>query len=261
MTRRYVVLGSPVGHSRSPAIHTAAYEALDLDAEYERREVDEAGLADALDDIRSGALDGANVTMPHKRLAARLADRLDPVATRLGAVNTLVGAAGAVIGHATDGAGVLHAWRRGGLPTDTRILVLGAGGAARAAVDVLAARHAVAVSARRAEAAADLMDLGADGVVPWGTPVPGAVVVNATPIGMAGDDLPAGVVEAGAGLLEMVYAPERTPAVRRALGAGLAVGWGIDMLVGQAAASFALWFGTEPPLEAMTEAAKHSSTP
>lgn len=261
MTRRYVVLGSPVGHSRSPAIHTAAYEALDLDAEYGIRDVDEAGVAAALAEIRSGRLDGANVTMPHKGLAARLADDLDPVAARLGAVNTLVASGGAVVGHATDGAGVLHAWRRGGLPTDTRVLVLGAGGAARAAVDVLARRHAVVVSARRSDAAADLLDLGADGIVAWGSPVAGAVLVNATPVGMAGEDLPSGVVEASAGLLEMVYAPERTPAVERALVAGLPVGWGIDMLVGQAAASFALWFGTEPPIETMTLAAKHSSTP
>lgn len=258
MTRRFVVLGHPVAHSRSPAIHEAAYAELDLDAGYGRRDVDAQGLAAAIDDLRHGRLDGANVTMPHKATAVGLVDRLDPVAERLGALNTLDVDRGQVVGHATDGAGVLHAWSRGGLPTDAPVLVLGSGGAARAAVDVLAGRHEVWVAARRPDTARALESLGATGVRAWGAPLTGAVVVNATPIGMAGDDLPAGVVEAASGLLEMVYAPEVTPAVARARARGLPIGWGLDMLVGQAAASFALWFGTEPPVEAMTHAAKHS---
>ncbi len=258
MTRRFVVLGHPVAHSLSPAIHEAAYAELDLDATYGRRDVDPAGLAAAIEDLRRGRLDGANVTMPHKSAAVGLVDRLDPVAARLGALNTLDVDGGRVVGHATDGAGVLHAWARGGLPIDAPVLVLGAGGAARAAVDVLAGRHEVWVAARRPEAAAALDSLGAAGALAWGEPLTGAVVVNATPIGMAGDDLPDGVVEEAAGLFEMVYAPEVTPAVSRARANGLPIGWGLDMLVGQAAAAFALWFAAEPPVEAMAAAAKHS---
>lgn len=261
MTRRFVVLGDPVEHSLSPLIHTAAYEALDLDATYGRRTVDRAGLEAAVAEIRSGALAGANVTMPHKRLAAVLADRLDPVAQRLGVVNTLAHDRGAVVGHATDGAGILHAWTVGGLPTDGAVLVLGAGGAARAAIDVLSGRHEVWVSARRQDAAELAVEVGAVGTIEWGVPLPGAVVVNATPIGMAGDRLPDHVVESAGGLLEMVYAPMRTASVASAEQEGLPIGRGIDMLVGQAAASFAIWFGAEPPVLEMTEAAKRSSTP
>lgn len=260
MTRRFVVLGDPVAHSRSPSIHTAAYRALGLDAEYTARAVDEVGMAAAVGEIRDGHLAGANVTMPHKRLAATLADRLDPVAARLGVVNTLTHDAGSVVGHATDGAGILHAWTVGSLPAGGPVLVLGAGGAARAAIDVLSGRHEVWVSARRPGAAEEAAGAGAVGTVVWGKPLEGAVVVNATPIGMAGDRLPAGLVEDATAYFEMVYAPERTPAVVVAEERGMPVARGIDMLIGQAAASFAIWFGTEPPLPEMLAGAKRSST-
>src|SRR5690606_15875137 len=102
-----------------------------------------------------------------------------------------------------DGAGVLHAWRVGRLPTGTPVLVLGSGGAARAAVACLVDRASVLVSGRRPEAAEALTGLGA-GTHPWGEPLPGAVVVNATPLGMGGESLPDGVVAASSGLLEMV---------------------------------------------------------
>lgn len=258
MTRRYAVLGHPVAHSRSPAIHTAAYRMLGLDAVYEARDVDGDGLVEAFDDLRSGELSGANVTMPHKGAATRLCDSLDPSAARSGSVNTLAASAGKVVGYSTDGAGVLHAWATGGLPTDASVLVLGTGGAARAAVRALAHRTDVAVAGRRLEAVDELSQLGST-PHPWGHPLPGAVVVNATPLGMGGERLPDGVIAAASGLLEMVYHPERTLAVLEAERLGIPVGRGLDMLVGQAAASFAIWFGLEPPIEEMRAAANPSS--
>lgn len=257
---RLVLLGDPVGHSLSPRIHTAALEAAGIDGSYEARKVDAAGLRIAVDEIRYGALDGANVTMPHKQLAFTLCDAIAESALWTGSVNTLTRGAGNVTGHNTDVAGVRYGFEAGGLPGDTPVLVLGAGGAA-AAVLVACADRPVSISARRAEAAAELTAVTrvAAAVVPWGEPVEGAVVVNATPLGMHGEALPDGVVEAAAGLLEMPYASGTTLAEAAARSLGIPVASGLDMLLGQAFASFELWTGLPAPREAMIEAAQGAS--
>ena len=103
---RLVLLGDPVGHSRSPAIHRAALAAAGIEGRYEARRVDAAGVYRACAEIRAGDLAGANVTMPHKRTAAAAADRLAPEAARCGAVNTLVAEDGEVVGHNTDVGGL-----------------------------------------------------------------------------------------------------------------------------------------------------------
>ena len=103
---RLVVLGDPVDHSRSPAIHNAALEACGIEGTYTARQVDEAGMVSAVDEVRYGRLSGANVTMPHKQLAFELADRVTDVALRSGAVNTLVRRDGEVWGYNTDVEGI-----------------------------------------------------------------------------------------------------------------------------------------------------------
>ena len=252
---RLAVLGDPVAHSRSPAIHTAALEALGIPGSYVARRVDADGMAAAVAEIRSGDLDGANVTMPHKQRAARLSDRLDPVAARAGAVNTLVRAADGVAGHLTDVAGIEAAWAEAGLPSEGPVLVLGAGGAAAAALLALEGRP-LRVAARTSSRASEMLaavDVVAE-VVPWETAVPGAVVVNATPLGMAGEPLPAGLLDGAAGLFDMAYGGGETPAAARCRAAGLPVADGLDMLLGQAMASFTLWTGVLAPAAAMRTA-------
>lgn len=253
---RLVLLGDPVAHSRSPAIHGAALAAVGIEGRYEARRVDEAGVYRACAEIRSGALCGANVTMPHKRVAAAAADRLTVEAARCGAVNTLVAEEGEVVGANTDVSGLLLAWDWARLPREATVLLLGGGGAAAAALVALDGAE-ILVSTRRLEAGAALA--GALGVaavaVPWGRVVPGAVVVNATPVGMAGESLPAGVVEQAAGLFDMPYGRETTPAVAAARRLGLPAAEGIDHLVAQAALSFRLWTGVEAPLAIMRRAA------
>ncbi|MGH8875321.1 MAG: shikimate dehydrogenase, partial [Acidimicrobiia bacterium] len=108
-TLRLVLLGDPVAHSRSPAIHRAALDALGIAGTYEARQVDAAEMSEAVDEIRRVDLDGANVTLPHKSMAARLADRLAPSALRAGSVNTLVREAEAVVGYSTDVDGLRRA--------------------------------------------------------------------------------------------------------------------------------------------------------
>lgn len=259
---RLAVLGDPVGHSISPRLHTAALSAMGVPGTYEARRVDVAGMHRMADEMRNGRLDGANITMPHKRLAARLADDLDPVSSRTGSVNTWVRRDGRLLGYSTDGHGVRFAIHHSGLPETGEALILGAGGAAAAALDALGSRR-LFVSARRPDAAAALIELvGVTAeVVPWGTPIDGALVVNATPLGMRGETLPPGIVESARGLLDMVYGSTMTPAVAGAVRRGIPATDGVRMLVGQALESFRLWTGRSVPPDVMFDAANTSSTP
>lgn len=261
-TKLVAVIGSPVRHSRSPMIHNAAFAATGLDWVYVALEVAPGRGFDAVRALPDLGLAGINVTMPHKADAARACDELTPVAATLGSVNTVVVRPdGSRFGASTDGAGFLASLNAEGLdPSSRSVLVLGAGGAARAVVAALQGSGAqVAVAARRAEAAASLAS-AIPGVraVDW----PGAdavaadVVVNATPIGM-GDDprLPVEPVP-DQWIVDLVYHPLRTPLLARAETVGAHPIGGLGMLVHQAALAFELWTGIAAPLEAMRAAAR-----
>ena len=252
---KFVVLGDPVAHSRSPAIHTAALEALGIDGTYSARRVDDRGMVAAVDEVRYGRLTGANVTMPHKQIAFELADRVSESALRSGAVNTLVRRDGEVWGFNTDVDGILVVWADRGLPTIGPVLILGAGGAAGGALTALADRTVV-VSARRDDAARDLLErTRVEGTVtPWGIPVDGAVVVNATPIGMGEEALPGAVLTHASGLFDLTYGPIESPAVGFVRDLGLPVATGKDLLIAQAAASVEIWTGVPAPVDVMRDA-------
>ncbi|MDJ0961490.1 MAG: shikimate dehydrogenase [Acidimicrobiia bacterium] len=257
---KLVVLGDPVAHSLSPALHRAALASVGLRGSYEARRVDTSGMQHAVGELREGTLDGANVTMPHKQLAATLADRCADVAARAGAVNTLVRVGREVVGHNTDVAGILHAVDARRLP-DGPVLVLGAGGAAAAALLAFEGRPIV-VSARRTDRAAELVastGVAAD-VVPWGTSVPEALLVNATAAGMDGESLPIEDLEVHSGLLDMPYASGATPTATAMRAAGLPVADGPDMLLGQAVAAFRLWTGMQPDEVEMRRAMESAAT-
>ena len=241
---RLALFGDPVAHSRSPAIHTAALAEAGIEGTYLAHRVDEAGLVEAVAVMRSGDLDGANVTMPHKEAAARLADAADELVALTGAANTLRWKNGRIEATNTDVGGVIDAAERAGIP-EAPVLILGGGGAAAAARLAFRDRE-VAVSGRSAPGH------------PWGEPLPGAVVVNATPLGMRGEPLPEGVLEAASGLIDMPYGEAQTPAVSLASSLGIPVVDGLDLLVAQAARSFTWWTGFEAPIQAMREAARQS---
>jgi shikimate dehydrogenase len=247
--------GDPVSHSLSPVLHTAALKAVGLVGSYRAVRVDRRGLKERFDELRRGRIDGANVTMPHKRDAAEFVDDLSPGAARAQSVNTVVAAGSELVGHSTDIDGVLAVWDEAHLPGEAPVLILGAGGAAAAAVIALEDRR-VYLAARqvdRAEGLLDRLDVMGD-AVPWGRPIPGAVVVNATPLGMAGETLPAGIVEESSGLLDMPYRHGSTAAVRRARRNGVPHATGTDLLIAQAAVSFTLWTGRPAPLAQMRAA-------
>ena len=197
--------------------------------------------------------------MPLKSAALLAADDASAPARRAGAVNTLCLRSGAVFGENTDIGGISDAWERRRLPDDVPVLVLGAGGAAAAAMLAREGSEIMA-SSRRPGAVVELASkIGVNvSEVPWGVAVVGAVVVNATPVGMAGEALPDGVVDAAVGLFDMAYGVDPTPAVFEADERPVADG--IDMLVAQAARSFEIWTGRAAPLEVMEAAARDQST-
>jgi len=255
---RFGVVGDPVLHSRSPAIHNAAFEALGLSASFELLPTAQENFDVVARALRSGELSGVSVTMPHKDNAFSAVDDMAGTAVRSRSVNTIVSDRGHLHGYNTDIEGVRYAFGRLNISMASPVLVLGYGGAARAALIGLEGSHAISLTGRdlsRAYQCVSAVDVDAN-VVAWGTAIPGAVVVNATPLGMDGEDLPEGLVDMAAGLLDMAYGHGSTPATRAAARRGIPNADGLDMLVGQAVAAFELFTGVLPDREIMERAAR-----
>jgi shikimate dehydrogenase len=261
------VIGHPIAHSRSPAIHNAALAALGLADEwaYEALDVESGEFADRVRALPSERFVGANVTVPHKRAALELADTASDSAGEIGAANTLSFEAGAIGADNTDAPGFLAA-----LPEPAagrRALVLGAGGSARAVVWALVRERAdVAVWNRTAERAERLAEeLGAAALDAAGE-LPARefeLVVNCTSVGLepSGSDLerlrldPEGFGP-GQVVVDLPYGSAETELARAARERGASVVDGLEVLVRQGAASFRIWTGVEPPLGVMREAAR-----
>ena len=254
------VIGHPVEHSRSPAMHNAAFTALGLDWVYVAfPTVAGRGEAAVWAALELG-LAGLNVTMPHKAAAALACDELTPEASALGAVNTVVVDGDRLVGHNTDGGGFLRAIADEGVAVAGKhCLVLGAGGAARAIVLALGTAGAtVTVAARREDAARAAARLARGTAVGLAdAPVEACdVLVNATPLGMRGEAPPfdAGRLRAGQFVYDTVY-PGETPLLAAAAAVDAAAAGGLGMLVHQGALAFRLWTGREPPVDVMRTAA------
>ena len=264
-TRVVGVIGDPVTHSRSPAIHNAAFVALGLDWVYVAFPVAAGRGRDAVAAVRTLGIAGLSVTMPHKSDVAETCDELTPSAAALGSVNTVVNRDGHVVGDSTDGPGLIAALRGHGVdPAGRRVLVLGAGGAARAIVDALGRADAtVTVAARRADAGARAAALAPGAAAIDFTELDIAVdaadvVVNATPIGMAGEPPPFDPTRLAPHqfVYDTVYHPSPTPLLAAALQRGIPAADGLSMLVHQAALAFTLWTGEPAPLDVMADAAR-----
>ena len=262
-TRVAAVIGDPIHHSRSPAIHNAAFAAARLDWVFVAFPVPLGEGRAAVKSVKSLGLGGMSVTMPHKQDAAWACDELTPDATVLGVVNTVVPTDhGRLHGESTDGEGFLRAVRDHGVePATGSALVLGAGGAARAITLALGNAGArVTVAARRTSAAESAAGLvrGAE-VAGLADVDPGAfdMVVNATPLGMQGEPPPidANRLNPGQFVVDTVYHPMETPLLATARARGVACVNGLGMLVHQAALAFELWTGVDAPLDAMRAAA------
>jgi shikimate dehydrogenase len=260
---RLAVLGYPIGHSRSPAIHNAAFAELGMDGEwsYEAIEVAPDQLEARVRKMQDEDFAGANVTVPHKGAALALSDRRSEVAREIGAANTLSFADGQIRADNTDGEGLMQALP--GSPAGRKALVLGAGGAARAVVWALIREGArVSVWNRTPERAAQLCaELG--GTVE-SKPAAGTydVIVNSTSVGLRGEDpfdlLPLSQDWFGFSqtVVDLVYGHGESRLLKVAGDAGADVVDGLEVLVRQGAASFRIWTGVDPPLATMREAAQ-----
>jgi shikimate dehydrogenase len=254
---RLAVLGNPIAHSRSPRIHNAAMRHLGIDGSYEARRAGPVELGLAIAEIREGTLDGINITMPLKMAAWDGSDRLTEEARSSGSVNTLRARGGMVEGHSTDVLASRQALSDPRFDSSAPVLVLGAGGAAAAVLAGTVGRE-VYLAARnldRARARARLSPIPVS-VIPFGKAVAGALVVNATPLGMSGEILPVEITSVASGLVDLAYGDHQTPAVESAQRSGLPVMDGVEFLVLQAAHSFEWWTGREAPFEVMLDAAR-----
>jgi shikimate dehydrogenase len=266
------VIGDPVRHSLSPVLHNAAFSALDLDWVYVAFDVPSAGVPEAIAGMRALGIDGLSVTMPHKATVAALVDRLSPTAACLGVVNTVVRQGVELVGDSTDGDGFIASLRsdEGWDPDGRRCLLLGTGGAARSVALALgqAGAQEVMVVGRRLEMAQAVAALagpvGKVGTV--GDADRAELIINATPVGMAGvkslapgDELPFGLdgrtLGSGQLVVDLIYAPLVTPLLASAREVGAQAVNGLGMLIHQAGLQFRLWTGEDPPLEAMSVAA------
>lgn len=260
------LLGHPVAHSLSPAMHNAAFRSLGLPHRYETLDVTADALPAVVERIRSGEVLGANVTVPHKEAVLKLVDTWDGPTAEIGAVNTLSRTPDGkrVMGSNTDAVGFAYAIRD--LPLDgARVLILGAGGAARAVLAVLLERGAkVSITNRTAERARALARSLAHPVDREPTVVAWAgrndvaavdVVVNATSLGLHGEDpLTGAVLRPELVIVDLIPAAVATPLVRRARVAGATVIDGLPMLLQQAASSFRIWTGRDAPVDIMRAA-------
>lgn len=264
MTDRYAVFGNPIAHSKSPQIHAAFAASTDQDIAYEALLAPLGGFAEAVAAFVARGGRGANVTVPFKEEAFRLATRLSPRAARAGAVNTLVFSEAGILGDNTDGAGLVHDITRN-LTVDLsgkRILLLGAGGASRGVIQPLLATQPATlhIANRSAEKAIALARAFAD-LAPVGGSSFGDLaglqfdaVINATSASLAGEalPLPSGLFAPGALAYDMMYGKGETPFLAQARLAGAArCADGLGMLAEQAAEAFLVWRGVRPATAAV----------
>ena len=277
MTQLAGIFGFPLEHSISPAIHQAALDHHFLPARYELWPTPPERLRDGVEKLRGDSYLGANVTVPHKERVRAFLDDMDSWARTIGAVNTIVKEGGRLIGHNTDAYGFVRSLReRGGFdPEGKRVLMLGAGGAARAAAFGLAREGILSLTianrnSGRAVALAEelkshLSDVTTAPLDDDRLAEAGALadlIVNCTSLGMKHGEgegrtpLKAAAIPPDALVSDMVYNPPDTPLLREAAKAGARTLGGLPMLIYQGAAAFERWTSKEAPIDVMFRAAE-----
>lgn len=264
------VIGKPVGHSLSPAIHNAAFRTLGLNFVYLAWQVDAIG--DAIKGLRAlGNFRGASVTIPHKVAAMQFLDQVEPTAKRIGAINTIVAEKGELIGYNTDATGALRALRESGVDLKgRRIVVLGSGGAARAIAFALAAESGAGKltllgieDSERTMLAQDIRSAAAltveDACLDESTlsrVLPDSqVLIHCTPVGMSPKTeatcVPASLLHPGLAVMDIVYNPRETQLLKNAKRVGCKTIPGLDMFLNQAVTQFELWTSQPAPVAVM----------
>ncbi len=274
---RLGIFGWPVAHSKSPQMHEAAARALGIELRYERFGVAPADLQEAIRQQHEAAIDGYNLTVPHKESVMTLIDEVTPEAQAIGAVNTVVRTNERYVGHNTDAPGLVRSLEEAGIQlAEARVVVLGAGGAARAAVVGLSGAGAedVTVLSRRPEQSVALCDSLAKQIDCNLQAAPlsearacfasATLLVQATSATLESNagaadfaaSLPIDALPPDAAVIDLVYKPLKTSVLAVAEQRGLTVVDGLGMLLHQGAIAFEMWTGLEPPLDVMRSALK-----
>jgi shikimate dehydrogenase len=273
MMKVYAVLGDPISHSMSPAMHNAAFGALGMPCTYHAFRVRPSDLKDAIYGAKALGFGGLNLTIPLKEEALKYVEP-DPIAARIGAVNTIDLADG-ITGHNTDGIGAMRALEDAGVTVaDRNILIIGAGGAARAIAFQFGYSGGEIVIANRTGERADrlardvrsgLSELGKTpsiesiglGALPEKI-ADADILINATSVGMHPDvdatPVPSDLLRPGLAVFDIVYNPRRTRLLLEAEQKGATVIGGVWMLVHHGAEAFSIWTGRKPPVDAMVAA-------
>jgi shikimate dehydrogenase len=264
------LIGDPVEHSMSPAMHNAAFKKTGLDYIYLPFRVTPENLPGAISGLRSLNLRGMNVTIPHKVSVIPLLDELEPMAEKIGAINTIVNDNGYLKGYNTDAEGFLKSLSEKDIaPSGKKIVILGAGGVSRAISFTLAeqgAEIAILSRSRKIEwaeklainkskvLAMELNDTNLKSVLSHAD-----ILVNATSVGMSPDTdntlVPQELFRPGMLVFDVIYNPEKTRLLADAEKAGAVAVGGLDMLIWQGALSFELWTGIKAPADVMKKAA------
>lgn len=253
---RFALFGNPIAQSLSPAMHAAAYAAMGIAAGYRTFRVDDASEVIRL--IRDEGIAGASVTIPFKESVLPLLDEVDPAARAIGAINTIVSRSDRLVGYNTDAPGFIRDLGEWIAIPGRSFIVLGAGGAARAAVYGLREAGAIPICVNRTEARA--RELAESFGCRWEpcealAGLRADCLINTTPLGMVPETertpLQAELLARFPAVMDMVYNPPRTRLLREAAAAGCAVRSGIGMFVHQGAEQIRLWTGREPPVDQM----------
>ncbi|MCD6088544.1 shikimate dehydrogenase [Candidatus Bathyarchaeota archaeon] len=275
-TKVCAVIGDPVEHSLSPCFQNAAFQHLKLDFIYVAFTVKAESLGDAISGVRSLGIYGLNVTMPHKISVIKYLDELDERADRIKSVNTILNRNGKLIGYTTDGIGVLNALKYNGIdPKGKKVVILGAGGAARSASYALSeVAGELVILNRTIERARNLASkvrrlIGSHVNVKWDGLTEESlrreireadILINATPVGMSpyvnGTLVEKRLLHPDMVVFDMIYHPLKTRLLREAEEVGAKTINGLSMLIHQGAASFEIWTGMEAPIDIMMKAAE-----
>lgn len=261
-----LIVGDPVSHSLSPAMHNAAYAAARLPFVMAGAHVRAEGLPDAITGMRALGIRGLAVTMPHKVAIMELLDEVDPVAARIGAVNTVVNENGKLTGYNTDWLGILHPLEQRTSLEGKKVALLGAGGAAQAALYACSTKGAtVTIFNRSIDKAESIAERFGASVLPLEkTEELSAfdIIINTTSVGMAPDvdasPVPESALAKGQIVFETIYAPITTKLLRISERIGANTIPGLDMFLEQGVAQFHLHTGVKAPREEMEKILRNS---
>jgi len=268
MSKSFAVIGDPIDHSLSPNIHSAAFRELDLDSSYIAYRIPKGELEEGIEGLKKIKIDGFNITIPHKIEMMKHLDKIDESCSLIGAVNTVSNTDGVLKGYNTDMDGFLEPFKKKELKiSDAKVLLIGAGGAARAIVAGFAKEKAntITIANRTLEKASNLSEfakkVGLDANAVKIEDVKDSaknydIIVNATSVGLRNE--PSVISLKGISdktiVYDIVYMPMNTDFIKKAKEEKAIVIYGYEMLLGQAVRAFEIWHGIEAPYNAMKKA-------